>query len=543
MSPRLRLSAEGRLVLACGVSALLSGALFSLPVLTAIGALALAVTVIAWSSTDEMVGRLGQERAWLRARSQRRLVQGQASEIELSLEAPGAWSGLRIWAQLVVSEGLLVTPEAELVQLGAGAPALRVALRSDYIGAAAIYGAKVQGRGLFGLSIWSLRIRAAAAFEVRPRPLEPQIRGQLRVGSGLSSPISRLLRPKRGGLEEHDLRHWQPGDTPRDIHWPVSLRSGALWVRRRAGEEAAALWLVLDMSSLESGGLAPAARSLVAELAAALYELAAVQRREVGVVVYRGGQLTTLASGYSRGHREQLLGLIASAASPGAAAVTVNDAPALRQLVEHDVWLWDQRLFSDDSAVDADAALAGWLLSLERRDAGDAASRADRGSLDGRGASSAGERVDSLEQLLARYVRRWGLSLPLSARRPGARSRALGRQIDAVYRLARSRADVVWIGELPPYVPSGLPRGVERWTWCILPPKPASFAADTPAARAAAALLRDDSLRAHRAKADQLSSRRAGVFCLDAEQDVEQAALRLLPYGAPTRRASSANRA
>ncbi len=49
--------------------------------------------------------------------------------------------------------------------------------------------------------------------------------------------------------EYRSMREYRPGDDPRDVHWKAAARSGSLIVREYEGEDAAGVWVCLDLSA------------------------------------------------------------------------------------------------------------------------------------------------------------------------------------------------------------------------------------------------------------------------------------------------------
>lgn len=114
-----------------------------------------------------------------------------------------------------------------------------------------------RGRAAFGdillwrpspLGLWWVRQKLSAAASV---PVYPDFSMLETDGLRASHPHSRLLgtrrRPRRGeGLEFHQLREYQPGDTLRQIDWKATARRNALISREYQEEQDQQLIVLLD---------------------------------------------------------------------------------------------------------------------------------------------------------------------------------------------------------------------------------------------------------------------------------------------------------
>ena len=94
--------------------------------------------------------------------------------------------------------------------------------------------------GLFGFPV---RLPEAKELMVRPTPVQPE------KLPNLSHFLVRRRRPKPGGgfSEEHDLRDYRPGDSMRDIHWKLSVKTDRLIVREAQEPVRELTLLTLDM--------------------------------------------------------------------------------------------------------------------------------------------------------------------------------------------------------------------------------------------------------------------------------------------------------
>lgn len=77
--------------------------------------------------------------------------------------------------------------------------------------------------------------------------------------------------------EYRSMREYRAGDDPRDVHWKAAARSGSLMVREYEGEDAAGIWVCLDIAT------PPGERAEESvEMAAALAARSLREGREVG---------------------------------------------------------------------------------------------------------------------------------------------------------------------------------------------------------------------------------------------------------------------
>lgn len=143
-----------------------------------------------------------------------------------------------------------------------------------------------------------------------PPPLDSraeQARPQGLVGAHRSSRTG-------SGTELAGIRAFQPGDRLRRIHWPVSVRTGALHVTTTRAEQDAGLLLVVDLLAEHgaSGGVGGRESSLdvTVRAAAALAELAAHRGDRVALRPV-GGRAATVPAGSGRRHLRRVLAALA----------------------------------------------------------------------------------------------------------------------------------------------------------------------------------------------------------------------------------------
>ena len=97
--------------------------------------------------------------------------------------------------------------------------------------------------GLFGFPV---RLPEAKELMVRPAPVQPE------KLPNLSHFLVRRRRPKPGGgfSEEHDLRDYRPGDSMRDIHWKLSVKTDRTIVREPQEPVRGLTLLTFDLCGL-----------------------------------------------------------------------------------------------------------------------------------------------------------------------------------------------------------------------------------------------------------------------------------------------------
>ena len=95
--------------------------------------------------------------------------------------------------------------------------------------------------------LWQDRRRVAAARTVPVYPdFSPIARAALAVDKSQLR-FGNRQQPRRGqGLEFHELREYQPGDSPRRIDWKASARRRHLITRHYQDEQNQSLWVLLD---------------------------------------------------------------------------------------------------------------------------------------------------------------------------------------------------------------------------------------------------------------------------------------------------------
>ena len=96
-----------------------------------------------------------------------------------------------------------------------------------------------------------IRMRRSFALQQQALLIYPAVvplRG-LPVDYGTEPQARLVLSNRRGGHDEYfGVRPYQPGDTPRAIHWRASARSDALLTREYEHQHDRRLWLVLELN-------------------------------------------------------------------------------------------------------------------------------------------------------------------------------------------------------------------------------------------------------------------------------------------------------
>ena len=130
---------------------------------------------------------------------------------------------------------------------------------------------------------------------------------------GLVGP-SRSARPGNGS-EFNSLRPFQPGDRLRRIHWPVSLRTGALHVSSTYGDEDSHVVLLVDAFSdlgpREGIDGRPTSLDLTVRAAGAMAEHHLVVGDRVSVRVVGASSVPRLPVGSGRAHLRRVLETLA----------------------------------------------------------------------------------------------------------------------------------------------------------------------------------------------------------------------------------------
>jgi uncharacterized protein (DUF58 family) len=126
-----------------------------------------------------------------------------------------------------------------------------------------------------------------------------------------------LGKPKRDALEKilssTGLREYQPGDSLRQIHWPITAHTGSLHVRLMEGVSASDWWILLDLDEqAQVGEGSESTEEFGVILAASLADKGLKEGRQVGLVV-NGEELDWLTPKAGDQQRSKILRKLALA--------------------------------------------------------------------------------------------------------------------------------------------------------------------------------------------------------------------------------------
>jgi uncharacterized protein (DUF58 family) len=323
------MTARGRGILAVGLAVWLVAWLFGSPVLAPVAAgLVLIVPLsAAWVRLTRQ--RLSAHRRW----DARRVVEGDHVRVELRVEPAS-----RIPLPVVVARervGGLGEREVEL-------------RREDGI-YRGVYDLHRVCRGLHRFERMRVSISdpwglAASTLEVDERGVllvQPRLVALERLfsddGSALAGGSHSALRPG-AGFDVHGVRHHEPGESLRTIHWPSTARTGTLMVKEFEDSARDEIAVLLDGDEAGAVGSPPDSAFDAAVRAAGSILLAHVRRRRRAVLVLntRGRETQSVAEGVEW---DRALGLLAAAMpdarTPAAALLTESSGAAAhaRELV------------------------------------------------------------------------------------------------------------------------------------------------------------------------------------------------------------------
>lgn len=513
------LSTAARVLLSFSLTALVAGAHAQVPLALGVGALVSAILLLVWSWTVAELMVLDRAMPTVRwPETYDPLSEGEDAALTVQLDVPERWRGLTVVLRPVVCRGLAVEwPDGPLL-LDAARVAVDVRVTALQVGSWPVPGVALVGSGPLGLICWDRRARSNALLHVLPA-LWLQRRGVPKVdlqGSPGGS-AARKTRPGRG-LEDHDLRPWQPGDGPRDVAWSASLRTGSLWVRRRAREEEAPLWVVLERSPRAGAGGPSRVDSSVLNVVAALYRIAEAAHRPCGWIVVEDERCDCIPLGLGRRREALWAQRLLMLGNPSLTTVSDGEEGALRHAVAEDIEAWDRLHFMRSESEGLTHGLDSWLKLLERR----------WPAQDLLGAPWPPREASSV----ARYAMRWGLEVSSRpVHRPGARHRAQAAALAAMKR-SRSPSDavVIWLGEAPGTNRMLGPPSPTTWTWGLMPLQPWVESKQKPWTEedAVAWLHHREERDELQARARALHRRGQGAVVLDPTEAPERLAARLL---------------
>ena len=145
--------------------------------------------------------------------------------------------------------------------------------------------------GLFGLEFADTRSESLLVY---PRVAHIP---DLDLPRGSSSGQDRRRRTYSGSERAQAVRAYQPGDSLRHVHWPISARQGVLIVTDVETEPSGDLWIVLDVNRHVQSGKAEDSTletSVVLAASVAAEFLGGGERRSVGLLAASGAELPTL---------------------------------------------------------------------------------------------------------------------------------------------------------------------------------------------------------------------------------------------------------
>jgi uncharacterized protein (DUF58 family) len=250
---------------------LLSGVLFHRIDLVALGApfalLALAGLVVAEPPPLDARLEVARDRA----------VEGDRLDVRLRLSS----------SVTIPRVEVVVDPPAGMARAGVDPIAVRLAggveealdlpLQCERWGTFRVTPVHIRIRGRGGIRTWHRLLEPVTTVRVHPAPdvlqtLVRPYRTQAAAGNQVAT-------ARATGIEPADLRGYQPGDRPRDIHWRATARRGELWVQERHPDRATEVVVFLDAFS--TTGFERAVRAATALVDAHLGE-----RDRVGLVTF-----------------------------------------------------------------------------------------------------------------------------------------------------------------------------------------------------------------------------------------------------------------
>jgi uncharacterized protein (DUF58 family) len=180
----------------------------------------------------------------------------------------------------------------------------------------------------WGLAAASVEIEERGVLFVQPRLVALE-RLFSEDGSALAAGSRSALR-SGSGFDVHGVRHHEPGESLRTVHWPSTARTGALMVKEFEDSARDEIVVLLDGDESGAVGSPPDSAFDAAVRAAGSILLSHVRRRRRAVLVLNGRatQTQTVAEG---AEWDRALGLLAAAmadARTRAAALLTESAGA-----------------------------------------------------------------------------------------------------------------------------------------------------------------------------------------------------------------------
>lgn len=160
-----------------------------------------------------------------------------------------------------------------------------------------------------GISVDEALVRSAIMIETYPRiPRVSRLPRPARMRSTFGNYVARQTG---GGLEPAEIRVFAPGDSARQINWPVSLRLGRLYTTQFHQERNADVVLLLDTLA-ETGAPPHSSLDACVQAVAGLASAYIARKDRVGLVEF-GGYLRWVKPAAGRRQLDTLL----QAATPG----------------------------------------------------------------------------------------------------------------------------------------------------------------------------------------------------------------------------------
>ncbi len=151
--------------------------------------------------------------------------------------------------------------------------------------------------GLFGLEFADSRSESLLVY---PRVAHIP---DLELPRESSSGQDRRRRTYSGSERAQAVRAYQPGDSLRHVHWPISARQGELIVTDVETEPSGDLWIVLDVNRRVQSGTAEESTletSIVLAASVAAEFLGGGERRSVGLLAASAAEIPTLEFDWQR---------------------------------------------------------------------------------------------------------------------------------------------------------------------------------------------------------------------------------------------------
>lgn len=144
--------------------------------------------------------------------------------------------------------------------------------------------------GLFGMEIAETKSESLLVY---PRVAHIP---ELELPRGSSSGQDRRRRAYSGSERAQAVRAYQPGDSLRHVHWPISARKGELIVTDVETEPSGDLWIVLDVNRLVQSGKAEESTletSIILAASVAAEFLGGGERRSVGLLAAPAAEMSS----------------------------------------------------------------------------------------------------------------------------------------------------------------------------------------------------------------------------------------------------------